>query len=133
MTQPPRPPHPGRPADPDTARETEAAPDPGAVLRGLRLASGQDPAAFAAALGLSADRLHALERGEAALPSTLLPRLAEVLDAPLETLVAELYGVPHRAAEMEALARAYAAIPTPAHREAVLALALALSAEGEAG
>jgi len=63
----------------------------------------------------------------------LPPRLAEVLDAPLETLVAELYGVPHRAAEMKALARAYAAIPTPAHREAVLALALALSADGEVG
>jgi len=35
--------------------------------------------------------------------------------------------VPHRVGELEALAQAYTAIPNPAHREAVLALALALS------
>ena len=132
MTQPPRPPQSGAPANTTTACEDRTAPDPGAALRGLRLASGQDPAAFAAALGVSDARLRALEGGEEALPPALLPRLAEVLDAPLETVVAELYGAARHAAELEVLARAYTAIPRADHREAVVTLALTLSGEGPA-
>jgi len=109
--------------------DAQPHPDAGLRLRALRLETGLDEAAFAEALGLDLARYQACERGAAPLPAGTLPALARLADAPLASVLAELYGAREHAAELHALAAAFDSIPSPVHREALLQMALAL-AEG---
>ena len=118
----------------DTSFNTaETDPRHGRGLRALRLATGLDPAGLAAHLDMTPERYTACEAGEATLPTAKLPRLAEVCDAPLPVVLAEIHGTGEDTdtAELETLARAFARIPRAAQREAVLHLAMALENDGD--
>jgi hypothetical protein len=112
-----------------TRDSTAADPRPGRGLRDLREAACLDVATFAERLGMRLDRYTACEAGEALLPTTKLVRLAEVCGAPLSDVLVVLHG--RRAdttpADLETLARSFTKIRTPAHRKAVLHLALDLA------
>jgi transcriptional regulator with XRE-family HTH domain len=110
-------------------RVVPANPEFGRRLRGIRVAAGYSVEEFARGIGLPSTDYNRVERGAASLPPVFLPTIANLADAPLATVLAELYGAPETAAELHTLVTAFNAIETREQREAVLTMVLGLGGQ----